>query len=159
MNHLEKLTLVKMALHPNMASAVSQEIVQGRNYPLSYTTGEMKELAEALVNRDKAGIKEEWQDVLYALQLLAHQRTGLDFRLRGVDDALGKFRDRFDTWERLFDSRGVEFDKDYLTGGSNYRKPEKIRNACRLAGHELSDDDLREMESLTGDTYEIPVGE
>jgi hypothetical protein len=158
MKHITRYTLLKTAEVSNMASDVSEELLGGRKYPFSYSTGEMQELVEALRDMDKEGIKEEWQDVLYALQMYGHQNTGVDFKLRGVDDTLEKFRNRRAIWQKLFGSKGLEFDKQYLQGGSNYRKPEKIRNAFRLAGHELSDDDLVAMEELIGTTYEIPVG-
>lgn len=120
-------------------------ITGGRPYPFSYLTGEVAELVEELLHFRKEGIKEEFQDAAYAGQMLVSQWTGTNFPLLCCGDAVKKFLDRIETWEGVFRKRGVRFSVDYLAGGSNYRKAEKVVKAFKAAGHEVS---LEEAEKL-----------
>lgn len=138
-------------------SEARRELLNGRRYPFSYLTGEAKELVDAIKNRDKENIKEEIGDVLYAMQMLAHQSTGLDAPfLPPAQKTTRKFHKRRSVWKDILARKGLEFSNDYLEGGSNYRKPEKIRKAIQAAGSDITDEELEDLEELVGG-YEVPV--
>lgn len=136
-------TFFKMAWE--RAGDALQEITGGKPYPVSYATGEAKELGEELLKMRPSGIREESSDLAYALNMLGHQATGLNHPMIGGQYALNKFRARNKIWQDAMESKGVPFSVDYLEGGSNYHKPHKIQAAFAAAGHELSDEEAEAL--------------
>lgn len=116
------------------SKAAALILPQGHQYPVSYTLGELKELLVELVRLNAAGIREEFQDVAYGLQLLIHQRLGIDFELRLCEAVVQKFISRLQIWERIFSAESIPFDRAFLKGGSNWEKPYKVQAALALAG-------------------------
>ena len=138
------------------ASYLQDRLLKDQVYPWNSITLEGRELVDAIKNRDMANVKEEIQDVLYNTQMVLHQRTGVDFPVVGASDSINKFLNRLDVWEKLFKDKNKPFSTDYMRGGSNYRKPSKIRGAFERAGIKVTDDDLRRWEPIVGG-YEQPI--
>ena len=128
----------------------NEEIMGDRYYPFSSVRSEGKELISAIKNLDKENIKEELQDLSWTGQAYLHQRTGLNWPTVFAAKSLDKYRDRAEVWKRIFENQGVEFNKDYLSGGSNYRKHSKIKKALANAGVELSDEDAGGIQDALG---------
>lgn len=105
----------------------------------SYWLGEVDELLVEVRALNWAGIREEWSDVtcLGTLMLIARGWTWL--RVVPLMPGFGlyaakKFEKRLETWKRIFDHYGVEFDKKFLVNGGNFAKVRKVRLALGLAG-------------------------
>lgn len=144
MDNLRKLQLVKYAALRDSywVDDIRKEIVGDRHYNFNYLTDESKELLEALWNRDLPNIREEIGDVAYAAQMLTNKYTGLNFPMVGGREATDKFLKRIDVLKPLVESYGVEFSPDFLSGGSNYKKPEKVKAILGKAGIDVTDDDI-----------------
>ena len=127
------------------AISLTAEILGGRTYPFGYVTGELMELAEALWQRDAAGVREEFADAAYATQMWVWQRLGLNAPVFCAGFALAKFRARNRIWRALFEDEGIVFTVDYLVGGSNFAKPAKIAAAFAVAGVTLDEAKLAEL--------------
>jgi hypothetical protein len=140
-----KSQLKKNAMH--WTKDLTRDIMGGRQYPVSYLTGELAELGEAVKNRDWENFKEEAGDSAYAAQMIAGQRTGLNLPVFGADKVIKKFYDRINNWKQIFDQKGVPFSVDYLKGGSNYAKPEKIQKVFELAGNPISEHEAKNIAS------------
>jgi hypothetical protein len=136
---------------------ITRDIMGGRKYPFSYLTGELKEVGQGIKNLNPAEISEEMGDSAYAAQMLAAQATGLNHPIFFADGQIKKFYDRIEVWKKIFDEKGIPFSVDYLSGGSNYAKPDKIRNAIRLAGGEIEDSEIEDFGSREGIEFEYPV--
>lgn len=132
------------------AREVSELVTPGRKYPFSYLTGEIKELMQAIKEKDKEHVREEKGDVLYAAQMLLHQNTGLNFKLRGADKTVGKFLGRREMWEKILGRYGVAYHPDLFVRGSNYRKKSKIKAALQEGGYIASERELSELEPIVG---------
>ena len=100
----------------------------------------MKELGEEIKKRDWPAIKDEAGDVMYSAQMIAHQKSGINFPMIGADGSIKKFQDRRAIWKQIFKDHGGEFHTDYLKGGSNYARPEKIQKALGMAGIKIDND-------------------
>ncbi len=111
---------------------------------------EFKELWVELVNLSHEGIQEEYQDVAYAIQMVFHQMTGYNFRMIFCKDTLVKFTARLIVWKLLFDVENVPFNRAYLKGGGNWKRPKKIQAAFRMAGKELSIERAEELIVFAG---------
>lgn len=135
--------LLKKSVH--WSDDVSKNILNGRHYPVSYLTGELDELKESIKNRDWNNFKEELGDSTYAAETILAQRLGLNLPLIGASSTIEKFYARKKKWEEVFDERGVPFNNDYLSGGSNLKKPKKIQAALGLAGHTITKDEARAL--------------
>jgi len=127
------------------ALSLTTEILGGRTYPFGYVTGEVLELAEALWQRDAAGIREEFADAAYAAQMWLWQRLRINAPVVCAGFALTKFRSRNRVWRTLFEDEGIVFTVDYLVGGSNFAKSSKIAAAFAVAGVTLSPSKLDEL--------------
>ena len=138
-----KIAEDKEAVH--WSHDITRDIMGGRHYGADYLHGEAKELGEAIKERDLGHIKEELGDTAYAAQMIASQKTGLNLPVVGADAVIKKFYDRIGVWKNLFKERDIPFSVDYLKGGSNYAKPDKIQKAFALAGHQIDDKDLIEL--------------
>jgi len=135
--------LLKKSVH--WSDDVSRNLLNGRHYPFSYLTGELSELGESIKNRNWDNFKEEVGDSTYAAETILAQRLGLNLPLIGASNTVDKFYARKKKWEELFDERGVPFNNDYLSGGSNLKKPKKIQAALGLAGHSITKDEARAL--------------
>ena len=112
---------------------VHREIYNSRHIGLPVLTAEIIEIFEEISSAD---FKAAWVEVTqcwYYVQLLVHQWTGLDWYPRGVSAVLEDFYGRLDVWKEIFKKEGLEFNVDYLVGGSNYNRPAKVEAALALA--------------------------
>lgn len=125
------------------AAQAGDDIVGDRSYPLSSLLSEVGELGEAVVKLDGSGIREEAGDVGYTGQVMLAQRLGLNTPLLPwSEESYQKYHNRLVVWDKLFQAHGGQFDRKYLSGGSNYKKPEKIYKALEAAGLEPEDDTI-----------------
>lgn len=95
-----------------------------------------REIVELLEEIDRGDFSAAWTEVVqcwWYFQLLVHMWTGWDWRPRGVSAVLKDFYGRLEVWKEIFQQEGLEFDVDFLVGGSNYRRPEKVAAALALA--------------------------
>lgn len=145
-----KAPIVYMEKVAYTAKEVSEMVIPGSKYPFSYLTGEIKELIQAIKAKDKDNIKEEKADVLYAAQMLLHQNTGLNFKMRGADQTIDKFMQRREMWKDIMGRYGVEYHPNLLVGGGNYRKQSKIRAALKAGGYDISEQELSSLGPLVG---------
>ena len=133
-----------------------RDVTNGRHYPLSFLTGEAKELLDAVKNRDMANFKEEIGDTSYAAQMLLAQATGLN---HPVFADLSKFHAREKVWKDMFKEKGGTYHPKHMEGGSNYAKASKIIKAFQSAGIKV---DQKEAERLanhyTGGKMEKEAG-
>lgn len=109
-------------------------VMSGRKYPVTHWLGEIKETLEALVKLDLKEAKAEFQQVLWGIQVLVHQATGLDFKIRFCDATVKEGVSRRKVWVKIFEFYDLRFHNDYLTGGSNFRRYKKIQSALSKAG-------------------------
>ena len=99
----------------------------------SYWFGEVKELWVEIKNLNISGIREEWSDVTCLLGVKFLAKTNAPI-LPGLGlYAANKFIARIKEWEKIFAANGLEFKKEFIIGGSNYQKPEKVQKALQLA--------------------------
>ena len=120
-------------------SEACEIVMSGRRYPVTHWLGEIVEVLEALLKRDSKEARMEFQQVLWGIQILIHQRTGLDFKIRFCDDVILEEIARRKTWKKIFNKFDIEFKNDYLTSGSNFRRFRKIQDALKKAGVTVSD--------------------
>ena len=95
-----------------------------------------REFVEIFEEIFRCKFKAAWVEVTqcsFFAQLMLHQLTGFDWRPCGVNAVLKEFYDRIDVWRGIFQREGLDFNVDYLVGGSNYSKPEKVAAAFALA--------------------------
>lgn len=129
----------------HFAKDVQKDILGDNRYDSSYLTSELKELGAELKKRDWPAVKDEVGDVMYSAQMIAHQKTGLNFPMIGADGSIKKFQDRRAIWKQIFKDHGGEFHTDYLKGGSNYARPEKVQKALGMAGITISNEQAAEL--------------
>jgi len=128
----------------------------------AFCIGEMQELREAIAERDAAHAWEEWNDVTLCLLAWASEH----FPVLGwmpILPGLGllsaeKFAARISVWEDIFEHHGVQFRKEHLFAGSNYRKAHKVVRVLGLGGVEESDVDLEWVEKRVGGFEPGPGG-
>ena len=129
----------------NKALDLTEEILAGRHYAFGYVAEEVRELLLEILRLDFAAIREERQDVAYALQMWAYQRMNWNLPVLFADDSIRKFRERIETWKAIFAERQMGFHVDYLIGGANFTKPHKVVSAFRLAGVNLDSAEAAEI--------------
>lgn len=100
--------------------------------------GEIRELAEAVQERDVSHIREEWNDVWFCLWGMAGQATSW---VRGwtIPKGLGhascvKFAARIDVWVEICEKHDVVLHLPSLKEGSNFRKRSKVARILRAHG-------------------------
>jgi len=98
------------------------------DYHLRAVISECKELVTADSYKN---FVEELNDVFFTSQMWLHRKTGLDWPMVWHGPSVKKMEDRLVVWSEIFTSVGLEFKPDYWTGGSNYKKPEKILAAIK----------------------------
>ena len=127
-----------MAKPARKASVVYLEILGGKKYSLVYYVKhlfeETLEIFEALFNAEYREAILETQQVIFVLEMLFHQATKIDFELKGCSQAVNEFYARREIWLEIFSLFDVAFKPEYLDGGSNFRRPYKIKEALRRAG-------------------------
>ena len=117
------------------------EILGGnRTYPIGYVIGEVQELVAAICKVDLAGIREEFADASYAIQMWLWQRLPVNVPIFCAGQSIDKFRARNAVWRRVFEDEGIVFSVYYLVGGSNFAKVEKIVAAFAAARVSLTPD-------------------
>jgi len=124
----------------HFAKDIQKELLGDNKYNSSYLTSELGELAAEIKKRDWPAIKDEAGDVAFASQMIAHQKSGINFPMIGADGSIKKFQDRRKIWKQIFKDHGGEFHTDYLKGGSNYARPLKVQQALGMAGIKIDDD-------------------
>jgi hypothetical protein len=143
------MSIANHKLQCSSYDTTQSQITKWNRYSLeaqyTYTITHCENIFEIYKNRDIDNIKEEVGDTAYAGQMLAAQATGLNLPILGADQQIKKFYDRINIWKKLFSDKGIPFSVDYLKGGSNYGKPDKIRNVFALAGQSLDDDEIVNM--------------
>jgi len=131
------------------ASAVHKDILGGRKYSTSYYIShgirEFWEWLQALMNLQLQEASLEFQQVLFGIEMWLYQATGKDFELWGCADAVHEFYERRHTWLEIFQLFDLEFKSEYLDGGSNFRRPAKIKAALQAAGLSINDIHARSL--------------
>lgn len=156
-NELEKIARLSPRDNKRWWTDEAQKILIGdKKYPTSAWVSEIGELVDAIKNRDVENIREEIGDVLFVPQMMIHQKTGLNLPLIGAQKSTQKFMDRIDVWDQMMGRHGLKIQPELLEGGSNFRKPKKIRAAFLAAGKPLTDDEIREFEPVVGG-FEVPL--
>lgn len=98
-----------------------------------YFWGEVVELLIEVKNGNLNGIREEWSDVWYHFWLAVYSNWKIDMPMLFAGYTIKKVEARLKIWEKIFEKNGLRFDKKYLDGGSNYKKPEKVQLALKKA--------------------------
>ena len=106
----------------------------GDRYPVKALLGEVKELLTAVWRRQWNAAAEEASQVAFDVQHVLYGATGLDFKPRLCRRFVAELVHRAEVWSQIFSDKGLEFDPRWLRGGSNYRRPEKVKAALRAAG-------------------------
>lgn len=126
-----------------MASEVDRDLLHNKKYSLRYyLCSAFKETCEALWALAKLDFRElrlELEQLAFGAQMMYHQYSGKDFKLVFCNGAVKEYYDRRVIWLSVFDLFDKEFKVDYMDGGTNFRKPRKIKQALALAGVEISD--------------------
>lgn len=105
------------------------------NYIKEYTAGkgiyfkdvlnEVKEFITELFRFNKAGIKEEFQDVFHFLQLWLYCRFGINGEIwLKTKGSVDKFINRKKVWQNIYEYVGL--DKNISGYAGNYKKIEKV---------------------------------
>lgn len=128
----------------------NKEIMGDKKYPMSSFTSEVEELGDAIRNMDRDNLHEELHDVAWTGQAMLHQNTGLNFPLVAGHPSLEKYRERDRVWHDIMDRFGIEHHSDYLSGGSNFRKPRKIVAALGLAGKDITEQEALDVLTALG---------
>jgi hypothetical protein len=125
------------------ASSVHQDILGGKKrstgYHISHWFNESLEVLEALSRLQFSEAKLELQQVIFGCLIWLHQVTDIDFYLWGCSDAVQEFYNRRKVWLEIFRLYDLEFRSEYLDGGSNFRRPHKIKAALKAAGMHIND--------------------
>jgi hypothetical protein len=119
---------------------------------IGYLLSEVHELIEAVLECSVDHIREEWNDVAFSVLCLVAQAYSAADEWR-VLDGLGrssceKFLSRINVWVEICSHHGVNFDRESLAGGSNYRKRTKVSRV--LGFHEVEDIDWVWVSTLVG---------
>lgn len=86
---------------------------------------EVVEFVVEVAKGNKAGMKEEWGDILHFGQLWAHWRFGLNGKLwKGSLGSVKKFMDRLAVWQNLYAHAGLDRNVSNFCG--NCAKEEKV---------------------------------
>ena len=101
----------------------------GAPYTFANVWSEVEEVFEC---RSWSELIDEIGDVLWTGTMWVHFKTG--WELPVWDEAhLLKGLERQKVWRSIFEREGLEFSPRYLVGGSNYRRPAKVKAALALA--------------------------
>lgn len=119
--------------------AAVQRDIMAAPVTASYWRGEVRELAEAIMEGSVEHTKEEWGDVTLMLQLLLYGKgvPGIgNLRITELTGAnsVRKFLARLEVWKRIFEHHRVPFRVVYLKDGGNYAKLRKVYKTFENAG-------------------------
>jgi hypothetical protein len=84
-------------------------------YDFDSVRAEWDELVEALEERNEEHIREEFYDLVLALQIWWARRTGMDWEMFGAGPVMEKYIPRENEWKRIFEEAGLEYDSKYFT--------------------------------------------
>lgn len=104
-------------------------------YVVDYTSGEfvffryvlleVKELWDEVVHWNKAGMAEEWEDVLHFFQLWLYWRFKVDGEVwHCTRHSVEKFMNRVQVWHDIYEAAGLPRKSSNFAG--NYKKIEKV---------------------------------
>lgn len=126
-------------MKPRTTRQVFSELLEGEHRTLSQVWQEIREAYDAYgAGRRSPEFKIELAQALYEVQMQVFRFTGLDFVLRGCQEAVQGYYNRRVVWAHIFMDAGVPFKGSYLKEGSNYRRPWKVKQALAYAGKEIS---------------------
>jgi len=94
---------------------------------------EVAEVLEEIRARNWAGIKDEASDVSIMYAAALQSNHGINLPALGGHASAEKGRQRMAVWQKIFADRGLDFHPKYLSGGSNYNRPEKVEAAIAKA--------------------------
>jgi hypothetical protein len=117
----------------------------------SYLLSEVRELIEAIVELDADHVLEEWNDVMLCALIWLSRFLPLGWvplRSGMGRSSVIKFEARIAVWLEIYAHHGRTFRKEYMSGGSNYRKRHKVQTALRRAGQ--TDVDWQWVEARVG---------
>jgi hypothetical protein len=122
---------------------VNKDLLHNKKYSIRYyLCSALKETCEAVWALFKLDFKElrlELEQLVFGVQMMYHQYFEKDFKLVFCSGAVEEYYDRRVIWLSIFDLFDKEFKVEYMEGGTNFRKPRKIKQALALAGVEISD--------------------
>lgn len=111
---------------------------------------EVRELWEEILKGNVDGIQEEYHDVCHHFSVWA-LGLGLDitltkyFGLPSVEKTLGRIK----IWEDIFSHHSLEWNRDYLDGGSNPKRKDKVEAKLIKAGVDASKIDWTYIQKVT----------
>lgn len=111
---------------------------------------EVEELWEEILRGDINGIREEWHDVAHHFSVWA-LGLGIDLTLNpyfGLP-SYEKTLVRIKVWEDIFSHHNVEWNRDYLDGGSNPKRMDKVETKLIKAGVDASEIDWPYIQEVT----------
>lgn len=98
----------------------------GKRIPFHDVWTEIKELIVEVLKFNKAGMDEEFQDVLHFLQLWLFWKFGLNGELwKATSGSVNKFMRRKEIWMRIY--RYVGLDEQISNYVGNYRRLHKVK--------------------------------
>ena len=114
-----------------------EEVLAG---PMSvtYALSEGRELLEEIKALNPEGIRDEWSDFVLSLSLALYEKGVLPGGLRVLpglgQKAAEKYYSRLEIWEDIFTAHGKAFKKEFLLGGGNPYREEKVAFVLGKAG-------------------------
>lgn len=111
---------------------------------------EVEELWEEILKGNVDGVREEYHDVCHHFSIWA-LGLGIDLELKpwfGLP-SYEKTLVRINQWERIFIHHKVEWDRNYLDGGSNPKRVDKVKAKLIKAGVDASKIDWTYIQEVT----------
>ena len=144
-------TEVKMKASEVIKIAWSPRIEEWIENPYNlWFWAEVVELWEEILKGDINGIREEYHDVCHHFSVWA-LGLGIDlelnpwFGLPSYEKTLVRIR----IWKLIFEKHNVEWDRDYLDGGSNPKRMDKVEAKLIRAGVDSSEIDWPYIQEVT----------
>lgn len=102
-----------------------QNYTDGKRITLRDTFGEVQEFFAEVVKLNRAGMREEWQDVGVFFQCWLYWRFRIDGEhWKWTNDSWNKFTDRVRVWRDIYEYVGLPRNSSNFCG--NYKKKEKV---------------------------------
>lgn len=103
----------------------TKRYTKGNPITSRYLFGEIKELWVEILNMNKKGVKEEFQDLLHFFQMWLYWKFGLNGKIwRITQSSVDKFMKRRQVWNEIYKYVGLKEDISGYSG--NYMKVEKV---------------------------------
>lgn len=99
---------------------------------LSYFLGEIVELVQEVRKGDWEGIKSESCDVYSCFYELLYHKFGLDLWLV-ENKSTRAWVKRVDVWKKWLRGYGLEYKKEYMQYGTNFKRREKRHKVLEMA--------------------------